>query len=100
MTLEKILERENIRKERRDYCLTVKSDFVPLSKAVEILGVSQSTIYRYEKAGFNKSISYRRRTSPVLSRRTISFLEKMRNGDFSNCNAQKQLRRGRKCEGF
>lgn len=73
------------------YCLTVKSDFVPLSKAVEILGVSQSTLYRYEKAGLIKAYrtagGHRRFSVDELS----LFLEKMRNGDFSNCNAQKQL---------
>jgi len=77
-----------------EYCLTAKSDFVPLSKAVEILGVSQSTIYRYEKAGLIKAYrtagGHRRFSVDELS----LFLEKMRDGDFSNCNAQKQLRKG------
>jgi len=74
--------------------LTVKSDFVPLSKAVEILGVSQSTIYRYEKAGLIKAYrtagGHRRFSVDELS----LFLEKMRNGDFSNFSRQKELRKG------
>jgi excisionase family DNA binding protein len=74
--------------------LTAKSDFVPLSKAVEILGVSQSTIYRYEKAGLIKAYrtagGHRRFSVDELS----LFLEKMRNGEFVHCNAQKQLRKG------
>jgi len=75
------------------YCLTVKSDFVPLSKAVEILGVSQSTLYRYEKAGLIKAYrtagGHRRFSVDELS----LFLEKMRNGDFSNFTTQK-VRKG------
>ncbi len=80
--------------------MTVKSDFVPLSKAVEILGVSQSTIYRYEKAGLIKAYRTAGGHRRFLVEELSLFLEKMRNGDFSNCNAQKQLRKGRKCEGF
>lgn len=76
------------------YCLTVKSDFVPLSKAVEILGVSQSTLYRYEKAGLIKAYrtvgGHRRFSVDELA----LFLEKMRNGDFSNYTAQKELKEG------
>ena len=74
--------------------MTVRSDFVPLSKAVEILGVSQSTLYRYEKAGLIKAYrtagGHRRFSVDELS----LFLEKMRYGAFSNCNAQKPLRKG------
>ena len=76
------------------YCLTVKSDFAPLSKAVEILGVSPSTLYRYEKAGLIKAYrtagGHRRFPVDELS----LFLEKMRRGDFSNYTTQTELRKG------
>jgi excisionase family DNA binding protein len=64
------------------FCLA--SDFVPLSKAVQLLGVSSSTLYRYEKAGLIKAYrtagGHRRYSVKELT----SFLEKMRRGDFSN----------------
>lgn len=73
--------------------MTVKSNFVPISKAVAILGVSQSTLYRYEKAGLIKTYrtvgGHRRFSLDELS----LFLEKMRNGDFSDFTTQK-VRRG------
>jgi len=80
---------QDFKKRRVVYCLTVKSDFVPLSKAVEILGISQSTLYRYEKAGLIKAYrtagGHRRFSVDELS----LFLEKMKNGDFHNCNTPK-----------
>jgi ACT domain-containing protein len=69
--------------------LDCESDFVPLSNAVEILGVSQSTLYKYENVGLIKAYrtvgGHRRSSLDELS----LFLEKMRNGDFSNFVAQK-----------
>ena len=59
--------------------MAVKSKFVPLSKAVEILGVSPSTLYRYEKVGLIRA----HRTAGGHRRFSVDelslFLEKMRN---------------------
>lgn len=72
----------------------IKSDFVPLSKVVEILGVSQSTLYRYEKAGLLKAYHTAGGHRRFLVDELSLFLKKMRNGDFSNFTTQNVLRKG------
>jgi excisionase family DNA binding protein len=67
----------------------MNSNLVPLGKAVKMLGVSKSTIYRYEKAGLIKAYrtvgGHRRFSVEELS----LFLEKMKRGDFSDCNSKR-----------
>lgn len=62
--------------------MVARSGLVPLGKAVEMLGVSRSTIYRYEKAGLIRAYrtagGHRRFSVDELS----LFLEKMRGRGF------------------
>ncbi len=64
--------------------MTLKSGFVPLSKAVEILGVSPSTIYRYEKAGLITAYRTAGGHRRFLVDELYQFLEKMKYGNFAS----------------
>lgn len=69
----------------------VQSDFVPLSKAVKILGVSPSTLYRYEKAGLLKVYRTAGGHRRYLVSEVTSFFQKMENGNFPNKRSASQF---------
>jgi hypothetical protein len=76
----------------------LKSDFVPLSKAVKILGVSPSTLYRYEKAGLLKAYRTAGGHRRYLVSELTSFLEKMESGDFPNQRSAAQFSLRKECK--